>query len=284
VAAEAGAIARKVSGRIADGWGVHAGGRVMVEMPTDAEPVKVVEGDCLEALRELPDACVDAVVTDPPYSSGGFTRGDRQQGVAAKYQQAGTERQYPPFSGDNRDSRSWAFWCTLWLSECRRVTKPGGYCLLFTDWRQLPATTDVFQAGEWQWRGIVSWDKGRGSRAPHKGYFRHQCEYAVWGTNGHCDVPPVDDPRGGPWAGSFTVPVRQDDKHHLTGKPTPLMRELVKVCPPGGLILDPFAGSGTTAVAAALEGRRCLLIEKEPAYAAIARRRVSEVLDAGLFA
>ncbi len=70
--------------------------------------------------------------------------------VAAKYQQSGTERQYAGFTGDNRDSRSWAFWCTLWISEARRVTKSAGYCLLFTDWRQLPTTTDVMQAGEWQ--------------------------------------------------------------------------------------------------------------------------------------
>jgi hypothetical protein len=39
----------------------------MVEMPTEAEPVRVVQGDCLEVLRTLPDGCVDAVVTDPPY-------------------------------------------------------------------------------------------------------------------------------------------------------------------------------------------------------------------------
>jgi site-specific DNA-methyltransferase (adenine-specific) len=256
----------------------------MLEMPTDAEPVRVVQGDCLEVLRALPDGCVDAVITDPPYSSGGFTRSDKAAPVAEKYQQSGTERQYAAFSGDNRDSRSWAFWSCLWVSECQRILKPGGYCLLFTDWRQLPTTTDIMQGGGLIWRGLVSWDKGRGARAPHKGYFRHQCEYVVWGTNGPCDVPPVDDPRGGPWDGSFTVPVLQDDKHHVTGKPTRLMRELVKVAPVGGLILDPVAGSGTTGHAAIAEDRRAILIEKEPAYAAIARRRVREAMGTGLLA
>lgn len=253
----------------------------MIDLPTDEEPVKVVHGDSLDVLRALPDGCVDAVVTDPPYSSGGFTRGDRQLTVAEKYQQSGTERQYATFGGDNRDARSWGYWCTPWLSEARRVTKPGGYCLLFTDWRQLPMATDVMQAGEWQWRGIVSWDKGLGARAPHKGYFRHQCEYVVWGTNGPLAAPPTDDPRDGPWPGSFTVPVRQDDKYHLTGKPTQLMRELVKVVPPAGIVLDPFAGSGTTGIAAAKEGRRCLLIEKTRDYAEVARRRVAEAMGVG---
>ena len=54
------------------------------------------------------------------------------------------------------------------------------------------------------------------------------------------------------------------------------MRWLVRlVTPPGGLILDPFAGSGTTGEAAALEGFRCILIEKDPASAELARQRLS---------
>jgi len=256
-----------------------------VEMPTAENPVVVHNGDCLDLLRRLPDGCVDAVITDPPYSSGGFTRSDKAAPVAEKYQQNGTERQYAGFSGDNRDSRSWSYWCCLWLSECQRIAKPGGYCLLFTDWRQLPATTDAIQGGGWIWRGLVPWDKGLAARAPHKGYFRHQCEYVVWGTNGACDVPPNDDPRGGPWAGCFQVPVVQSDKHHLTGKPTELMRQLVKVVPLGGVVLDPFAGSGTTGAAAVIEGRRAILIEKEPVYVDVTRRRIAKASGAGsLFA
>lgn len=256
----------------------------MIELPTESEPVRIIHGECLEVLRQLPTGCVDAVITDPPYSSGGFTRSDKGADVATKYQQQGTERRYAGFSGDNRDQRSWAYWCQLWLSECLRLTKPGGYCLMFTDWRMLPVATDAFQSGGWFWRGLISWDKGRAARAPHKGYFRHQCEYVVWGTNGALDVPPVDDPRGGPWDGSIAISVKQDDKYHLTGKPSKLMRELVRIAQPGGLVLDPFGGSGTTGKAAAQLGRRCILIEQEPAYCDIARRRVAEAMGTGLLA
>jgi len=66
----------------------------------------------------------------------------------------------------------------------------------------------------------------------------------------------------------------------MTGKPTDLMRELVKIVPPDGVILDPFAGSGTTCVAAAMEGRRFIGIEMEPAYAEIAQRRLDEIKTA----
>lgn len=246
-----------------------------VRMPTDAEPVTVHRGDCLRLLPTVPDGSVDALITDPPYSSGGFTRADKAAPVAVKYQQGGTDREYATFGGDSRDSRSWAYWCALWLSECQRIVKPGGYALMFCDWRQLPVATDAFQSGGWVWRGLVSWNKGRGSRAPHKGYFRHQCEYVVWGTNGPIDVPPVTDPRGGPWDGAYTVPVLQSGKFHLTGKPLDLMRKLVACVPPGGVVIDPFCGSGTTGVAALLEGRKAVLIEQSAEYASDARKRLA---------
>jgi hypothetical protein len=56
-------------------------------------------------------------------------------------------------------------------------------------------------------------------------------------------------------------PVRITDKHHITGKPTAVMRQLARVCPAGGIVLDPFAGSATTSVAALLERRRFVGIE-----------------------
>ncbi len=70
---------------------------------------------------------------------------------------------------------------------------------------------------------------------------------------------------------------RGDGNTHPTVKPLALMRWLVRlVCPPGGLVLDPFLGSGTTALAALAEGRRCVGVEREPFYVAIARKRLED--------
>lgn len=235
-----------------------------------SEAIRLEAGDCLALLDKLPPDSVDAVITDPPYSSGGFTRGDRAtQATNAKYTQTGTLNVRPEFAGDNRDQRSWVAWCTIWLGQCLRATVPGGYCLMFTDWRQLPAATDALQAGGWVWRGIVVWDKGRGARSPNTSYFRHQCEYILWATKGASRKD-----AGGPWDGCIRLGVDQRDKHHVTGKPTELMRRLVQVCPPGGVVLDPFAGSGTTAVACQLEGRRFVGYEIEAGYLEVAQRRV----------
>lgn len=72
---------------------------------------------------------------------------------------------------------------------------------------------------------------------------------------------------------------------HPTVKPLALVRWLVRlVTPPGGIVLDPFAGSGTTGHAAALEGRRAVLVEGEREYAEVCRARLREVTSRGLWA
>lgn len=233
------------------------------------------EGEALRLLRDVPDASIDALVTDPPYSSGGLMRGDRMSDPGGKYIQGANGRDFPTFSGDNRDARSWLAWCMVWLAEARRALKPGAPALVFADWRMLPTLTDAIQGGGFVWRSLIVWDKGLGARAPHTGYARHQAEYVVFASNG----PLMRAPGRGPFPGVLRHTVRRADKHHMTGKPTPLMRDLVRMTPPGGLVLDPFAGSGTTGVACALEGRRFLGFELEPQYAAIARRRLREAAE-----
>lgn len=234
----------------------------------------LLNGDVLDLIECLPAASIDAVITDPPYCSGGTTFSDRMKDPAEKYCQGGDTLGRPSFAGDTRDQRSFKYWCALWLARCRRAAKEGAYGLVFIDWRQLPAMTDAFQAAGWTWRGIIAWDKGRCARAPHKGYFRHQCEYIVWGTNGW--IPRPDD--RGPFDGCIHQSVRRADKHHITGKPTELMRDLVRIVPDGGRVLDPFAGSATTGVAALLEGKRFTGFEYSTEYTAIGRLRLQAAL------
>jgi site-specific DNA-methyltransferase (adenine-specific) len=236
----------------------------------DRNGVTLYQGDVLSIVPSLPTGSVDALVTDPPYSSGGMTTGERSRDPAEKYCQNGNTVGRPSFEGDCRDQRSFLAWSTLWLSAARRVVRSTGYALVFTDWRQLPITTDALQAAGLTWRGIVAWDKGRGSRAPHKGFIRHQCEYVAWGTNGR--VPQRTD--AGPFDGCHHVPHVLADKHHMTGKPVELMKRLIEVVPEGGTVLDCFGGSGTTAVACAMTGRRCILIEQSEAYCEVTAKRL----------
>jgi site-specific DNA-methyltransferase (adenine-specific) len=235
--------------------------------------VTLYRGDALAVLAELADACVDALITDPPYSSGGFVRGDRTLSPYAKY--VGSEQvaagtgsaALAVFAGDNRDQRAYGYWCALWLGEALRVVKPGGACLLFTDWRQLPVTTDAIQAGGFIWRGVVPWVKP--DSRPQSGRFNAQCEYVVWATAGVRDMD-FDLP----CLPGFYVARSPRDREHITQKPVSVLRGLVKIAPPNGVICDPFMGAGTTGVAAVLEGRRFIGVELTDHFAQVAERRI----------
>lgn len=235
-------------------------------------------GDALAVLAGLPTASVDAVITDPPYSSGGAFRGDRQSDTAGKYlgwtsrdANGSTYRHqsdYDGFTGDTRDQRGYLMWCSLWLSECLRVSRAGSSLLMFTDWRQLPVTTDAIQSGGWVWRGIAVWDKGVGR--PMRGRFRNHVEYIVWGTNG-----PLRDPEDIYLSSVFRhAPPRPEGREHMTQKPVGLLRELVPLCPSTGVVLDPFMGSGTTGVATVSGGRSFVGAELAPHYQQIAQERI----------
>lgn len=230
-------------------------------------------GDALAVLAELPTASADALITDPPYSSGGMVRGDRAgQAPNAKYVTTGSSsKQMPEFSGDNRDQRGYTYWLSLWLSEALRVVKPAGVAILFTDWRQLPSTTDALQSGGWVWRGIVPWHKP--ASRPTAGRFTASCEYAVWGSAG-----PMTGDLTAPCLPGFLVESSPRDREHVTQKPVGIMRELVRIAPPGGVILDPFAGSGTTGVAALMESRRFVGVEIHEHFVDVARGRLLETI------
>ena len=229
------------------------------------------EVDAFRWLCAADSESIQALITDPPYSSGGMVRGDRMARTDTKYTGREHQGRRADFTGDNRDQRGFLAWMTLWLSEAQRVLEPGAPIVLFTDWRQLPVMTDALQAGGFVWRGIAVWDKTEAAR-PQMDAFKSQCEYIVWGSNG----PMPRDGRVGCLPGLFRHGVRQRDKHHQTGKPLGLMRDVVKICRDGGSILDPFAGSGTTGVAALMEGRKFIGCEVVPDYADIARSRLAQ--------
>lgn len=239
--------------------------------------VTLYHGDALAVLAELPNGSADAVITDPPYSSGGFTRGDRTQDVHTKYVQSDQVRAgtgggaLAGFEGDNRDQRAYGYWCSLWIGECLRIVKPGGVLAVFTDWRQLPVTTDVIQSGGFVWRGIVPWHKPNGR--PTQGRFANSCEFVVWGTAG---ARPLETLGGETLPGFYQVnPPRL--REHITQKPVEIMRSIAQITPAGSVILDPFAGSGTTGVGALLEGRQFIGVERSDHYIEVATRRLRAV-------
>lgn len=229
-------------------------------------------GDALSVLSDLPDACVDSVITDPPYNSGGRTAKERTSRSAKQKYTSGSKK-LADFTGENMDQRSYGYWLTQIMTEAHRLTKSGGTSLLFTDWRQLPTTTDAMQAAGWLWRGVLAWHKPQAR--PQKGRFTQSCEFVVWASKG-----PLDGDRHPVYLpGMFEASQPSGSKRlHITQKPVSVMRELVKIAPPGGTVLDFCAGSGSTGVAALQEGKQFIGVEKTKHYAEIAADRLTQTV------
>lgn len=235
--------------------------------------------DCLEGLQSIPDNSVDAIVTDPPYSSSGAFSGDRRSRTGVKYADTAYNGavSLPDFSGDNMDQLGFMELTRQVFAKCREKTKPEGVLVTFIDWRNLPALCNSIQAAGWVWRGIAVWHKPNGR--PQKGRYRNEFEFIVWGSNG-----PMPFERGvGCLPGLYKYSnVASKDRLHQTEKPLQLITDLLEIVPKGALVLDPFIGCGTTAVACLQTGRRYIGFELSKEYHAIAEKRVADALDAML--
>lgn len=219
-------------------------------------------GDCLEILRTVPAGSVDAVVTDPPYSTGTI----KEAGAGIRKAMTRSIQDIEWFATDSLSTNG--FW---WLAHAcavqwKRVLKPGGHVLSFIDWRQMPQLAGAIESADLKPVNLLIWDKtyfGMGR------FFRLQYEMILHYTRGvgadalRHDVSNV----------LRFPPVRNGE--HYTQKPVELVAELISVIVPlGGLVLDPFMGSGTTGLAAIQLGRRFVGIEIDPHYFEVAHKRI----------
>lgn len=162
------------------------------------------------------------------------------------------------------------------MAECYRIVRPGGYLLTFSDWRQLPTFSDAIQVAGWTWRGVVVWDKTEGSR-PQMGWFRAQAEYVLTASHGSLGREQSRAVRVCA-PGVIRAHHSTGGKRHAAAKPIPVMAHLMSILPPGSLILDPFAGSGSTAIAAHQSGHRSLSVEMAPEYCNVIVDRLTAAL------
>lgn len=235
-------------------------------MPVDA--YTLLHGDCLELLRTLPDNSVDAVVTDPPYCSGGFSEAAKKsatyQGLRSETIRDGKEKW---FTSDAMTSNGFLFLMRSVANESLRVLRDGGSMLCFCDWRMYAMLSASLESSGMRLQNMVVWDKGgaglgRGFRPQHEIVIHLVKGVGVYYSNHGKNV--YSTPR-----------VHSTEKEHPTQKPDSLMRQLLRVVtPPGGVVLDPFMGSGSTGKAAILEGFRFIGCEREAEYVEIARARI----------
>lgn len=226
------------------------------------------EGDCLELLHGLEPESVHAVVTDPPYCSGGHQEASKRS--AGSYIAGLPGARLDWFSSDDMGTPG-ATWLLREVARgAHRALVPGGSVLMFTDWRMVPVLVPVLESAGLRYQNLVVWDKpgtgpGRGFRSSHE-LVLHLCK-------GVGDFYTVDA------RNVLTVSrVHGSKKVHPTEKPVELLEQLVRVVtPPGGTVVDPFAGSGSSGVAALRLGRSWIGAEVSPTFCDAIRRRLGTV-------
>jgi len=209
----------------------------------------IITGDCLEVMKRLPDGCVDAVITDPPYDAKthtGARYGFRDTSSKIPFPVADVEAITPPMIAA---SNGWVLaFCALEMYGTYRDAAGDGW-VRAGFWRRTNGVP--------QFTGDRPGQPGEGIAIMHSG--RVKKAWNGHGRHGFWEYPIVC---GGP---------------HPTTKPLPLMEHLLQdFTSEGDTILDPFCGSGTTCVAAKRLGRHFIGIEIDPGYAQTARNRLRD--------
>lgn len=233
------------------------------------DEVRLIQGDCLEVMRGMPDASVDCVVTSPPYNQR--INKFRPSGMQKNWRWANKIS-----SGyfDDLPEPEYQTWQVSILDELFRVVREGGSCFYNhkVRWREghLLHPIDLVRASRWNLRQEIVWRRD-GSPTMNARMFAPCDERIYWLRKGrhrwnqdcvgYLSVWNLNSVKGTAHACAFPIEIPD--------------RCIRAVTAPGDVVLDPFAGSGTTLVAALQTGRKAIGIELDPGYCKIARKRIA---------
>jgi adenine-specific DNA-methyltransferase len=210
---------------------------------------RIVCGDCLSVLPTLPEESAQFVLTDPPY--------------LARYQSRDGRR----VPNDDHNA-----WLKPAFAAIYRVLARDSFCVSFYGWHKADQFLQAYRAVGFRVAGHFVFPKRYASGTRFVRY-QHECAYLLIKGNPSMPDKPVSDVLAWQYTGN---------KLHPTQKPLSALLPLVQAFSrPGDLVLDPFAGSGSTLVAAQRLGRRFFGIELDAGYHAIAEGRLQPLSAAG---
>ncbi|MBW4636217.1 MAG: DNA methylase [Iphinoe sp. HA4291-MV1] len=203
---------------------------------------RLVHGDCIPVMQSLPSASMDLIVTDPPYLVNYTSRDGRS------------------IQNDDNDA-----WLLPAFQEMYRMLKDNSFCISFYGWHKIDRFMQTWKRVGFRPVGHFTFVKNYASGESFT-QFSHENAYLL--IKGRPERPATAPRDVMPW--KYT-----GNTLHPTQKPVKILTQLIEAYSvPGGLVLDPFSGSASTAVAARARGRAFFAIEKDPQYYNIAKNRL----------
>lgn len=214
-------------------------------IPSNLPVNSILHGDCIEVMRQMPTSSVDFILTDPPYLVN-----------------------YRDRDGRSIPNDADASWLKPAMREAYRVLKQDRVAIMFYGWTKVDMFFDAWKDAGFQPVGHIVFRKSYSSKSR---FFHYQHEQAFLLAKGRPPLPkqPLGDVMEMPYSGN---------KLHPTQKPVPALVPLIRSFTlRGEIVLDPFAGSGSSCAAALLTGRRYLGIEMDDVYFQQAESRLARV-------
>lgn len=231
------------------------------------------KGDAYQLLKELSDASVDMILTDPPYNLAGYSTGNIQMSWRKEF---------------NNDLAAWdkEFDPAKVKDEFLRILKPTGNLFAFTSYNTIGRWHEVFDPVFDTFQFMV-WHKTNPPPKLYRAGFLNSCELIItaWNKKHTWNFSKQKEMHNFIEAPICMGHERLKDPMHPTQKPLRVLRHLVRLATnPGDLILDPFMGVGSTGAAALEMDRAFLGFEIDEAFFKAAERRLAVAARPALFA
>lgn len=267
--------------------------RVRAPAPSPRLPLgEILVGDCIEGMSALPAESVDLIFADPPYNLSG-------NGLKWKGNKTGGDWYMVNETWDRMDTVDYRGFTHDWLSAAHRLLRPTGSIYVCGTVHNLGPLMISLEDLGFKALNIITWYKSNAMPSMTRRSFTHACEYLLYFSRGPGwtfnyeamkEANPERRKDGGlkQMRDLWTFPVcqgkerlsREDGRAlHPTQKPQALVDRVIQASTrPGDVVLDPFMGSGTTAVAAQTHGRQWIGFERHRPYAEAARERVAAAM------
>ena len=255
--------------------------KLQILLDKKEEENKLFIGDNIDILQELYDKngeFVDMIFADPPYflSNDGFTC---QNGRMVKVNKGEWDKS---MGADENHKYNLA-----WLSACQKVLKKDGTIWISGTQHNIFDIGFALQQLGFKILNMITWEKPNPAPNLSCRYFTHSTELLIWAgknekTKHTFNYDLMREENGGKQMKSvwtFTSPKNSEKTFgkHPTQKPIDLLNRIIKASTnEGDMVLDPFLGSGTTAVSCVLNNRKYIGIEKEKEYFELAKKRIED--------